>query len=113
MLETTQRCSSHIRDDMAIIGTGKALAQTALVQRQYMYVTPLGEAIYCAYEAKRYAQRIGSVGDYTTVAVYGFKQPIRNMDEEKGMVALNEKYETYGPQQLSTDVYDLTDFLVP
>jgi len=66
MIETTERCSSHIRDDMAIIGEGMYLAQTALLQRAYMNVFPLADAIYHAYEAKRYAQGVGSVGDWTT-----------------------------------------------
>lgn len=113
MIETTERCSSYIRDDMAIIGEGTPLAQTALLQHSYMNVFPLADAIYCAYEAKRYAERVGSVGNHTTIAVYGFGPQLRYIDEVEGMKKLNKKYKKYGPQEFSPiDLSEITNYLV-
>ena len=55
----------HIRDDFAVAGEGSYLAQYGLLHRDHYDVYPLNTTVYCVYEAKKYAERVSSVGKST------------------------------------------------
>lgn len=95
--------SVQIQDDFAVVGEGALLAQSVLMHRQHSSVSPLSEALYCVYEAKKYAERVVSVGKYTHLSVY---------DKDWGSVRLDNKAKAqleglfleYGPKDLPSDI---------
>jgi len=93
----------HIRDNFATIGEGAYLATSVFRHRQYHGVEDLNRAIYVVYEAKRYAERVGSVGTQTLLRVLreNDTHPI-NVNGE-GIEFLASQFTEYGPQP----IYDI------
>lgn len=97
MLETTDKCRVHIREDFATIGEGAYLAQSALLQRECIETMKMEEAIYCVYEAKRYAERVKSVGDITYISIIDSDGGLRVVSDN-GMNFLSNLFDKFGPQ---------------
>lgn len=86
-------------DSFACIGEGEFLARASLLRRELSFVTKLGEAIYAVFEAKKAAERVGSVGKNTLLSVIG-------EDGERQSIAPNRQgfldklYENLGPKPI-------------
>jgi hypothetical protein len=95
------------KDDYALAGIGRFLAQTALLQRHFMTVNDLPEATYKVFEAKKYAENVPGVGDITSLAVLTKNNPPISMKTE-GIEYLKMQFFQYGPQFLGINAIKLT-----
>jgi 20S proteasome alpha/beta subunit len=95
--------------DFAAIGEGAYLAESSLLQREYMEIEELGDAIYYVYEAKRFAQRIGSVSPKTEMVIIGPNEKHWDMDPQ-GYDFLAERFKQLGPQPVE-DNHEVLNFL--
>jgi hypothetical protein len=91
--------SLHAVTNFATIGEGADLAHSILMRREQNTWSSLSATIYSVYEAKRYAESIGSVGKDTTISVVGQdgERKLLSFDLDK---QLETAYEKYGPQKL-------------
>lgn len=107
IIETDVHGSAKIREDFAVIGEGCHLAQSVLLHRQHSDLKPLSNALYIAYEAKKYAEGASSVGANTMLAILT-KDGKQSTLTLEGRNFLSEKYKKYGPQNLPENL-DLPD----
>lgn len=98
IIETTDKCTAHMREDFATIGEGAYLAQASLLQREQGYNMDLSATLYNVYEAKRYAERLPSVGPTTSITVVR-EDGIEYHVGAKAGTRLETLYEKFGPQQ--------------
>ena len=86
-------------EDFAVIGEGSYLAQATLMRRSQSYVRSLDETLYNVYEAKRYAESVGSVGTATSLTVLhpDGRAAIVNSNTR---VNLRTLFQEYGPKNL-------------
>ena len=89
-----------IKEDFAVAGSGSYLAQYGLLHRQHYDVQTLDRTIYCVYEAKKYAERVSSVGKITYFVVI---QPSSKavMLTGLGTEELEKLFANYGPHGLN------------
>ena len=87
----------HIRENFATIGEGSYLSTASLRHREYISTMELERAVYCIYEAKRYAERVGSVGKYTSLKIL-MKDITPKKVSQKGVKFLDSEFKKYGPQ---------------
>lgn len=69
LVETDEYCRAAIKEHFAAVGEGRYLAHSVLLHRSHEEISRLGRALYCVYEAKRFAERIPSVGPATSIIV--------------------------------------------
>jgi hypothetical protein len=102
-----------LQEDFALAGEGKFLAAAALRQRGYIATRPLVECIYCAYEAKRFAEGAPTVGAQTLLLVIARDGEYRHVTQP-GFEALKADYERLKPREISdltfTDQRDLRTY---
>ena len=85
-----------------MIGEGRYLAESALMHREQDESTSLNLTLYNVHEAKKYAERVASVGKTTTMVVLW---PDRaRVITSAGRTFLSERFEKYGPQQVPDDL---------
>lgn len=99
MLEADEWCGVAVKDEFAVVGEGTLLATAALLQRGHWDIRSLGKAAYCVFEAKKYAERVSSVGKSTLMSVLrpnGTRKSIQHV----GYDYLNKKFDELGPQPL-------------
>ena len=107
LLETDGDGRVITHEDFAVIGSGKYLASAALLQREHVNVHPLARAIYTVYEAKKFAERVSSVGKRTSMTIL----KAGTTDNKSYMyfygpddfAELEKKFEEYGPKRLPTN----------
>jgi len=89
-------------NDFAVIGEGEYIAQSVLLRREQNSGLSLAETLYNVYEAKRYSESIGSVGEYTTIAISapGKRRELTSLSVDK---QLKKHYLQYGPKKLPGD----------
>jgi 20S proteasome alpha/beta subunit len=92
-----------IREDFAVSGEGAYLAQSVMSHRShtsiYTKTQTLSQALYCVYEAKRYAERVVTVGKNTWLVVYSHDGGGQVVYPDR-MAFLEEQFKKYGPQEL-------------
>ncbi len=103
ILDTDKNCRVSIREDFSAIGEGAYLAQASLLQREYMDIRNIEDALYCIYEAKKHAERVPSVGDYTLISVLSPDGSTVNIAKE-AMKALEKHFEELGPKKVPKDI---------
>jgi hypothetical protein len=96
-LDTDFKASLH--EDFVTAGEGSYLAASALLHRKHSDVDTLDEAIYAVYEAKKYAERVRSVGTYTSITVFKADGTFRSVSPE-GKKKLEAQFFSYGPKDL-------------
>jgi hypothetical protein len=99
LIRTNQRCMAVIKEDFAVIGEGGYLAQAALLNRGHSSVEPFGKSLYCAYEAKKYAEGAPTVGRTTSVMVHHRNGSYESINSE-GRDFLEKKYKEFGPRTI-------------
>lgn len=85
--------------DFAVVGEGQYIAHSVLARREQSTNSTLHETLYNVYEAKRYSEAVGSVGEETLLAVLssdGTRLLSSTMLDEQ----LDKLYVKYGPQKL-------------
>jgi hypothetical protein len=110
LVETTEHCRVLVREDYATIGERSFLAQSVLLQRKHSDSTRLAPTIYIAYEAKKYAEEVNSVGKQTAMVVISPNDARQDIEAE-GLVVLAEHFKNFGPQPISTDILGITKFV--
>jgi 20S proteasome alpha/beta subunit len=100
--KTTQTGAVTIRENFAVCGEGETLATSVLFHRTQTNVSPFGETLYAVYEAKKYAERVPSVGRYTVLTAI---QPTGRtlILVRKGQEWLESLYSKYGPKDIGED----------
>ncbi len=97
----------HLRHQLGkilrVIGEGAYLAQSVLLQRGHSDVKSLEETLYCVYEAKRYAERVSSVGKDTLLVIVYANGKTETVTPQ-GFEFLAKKFSEYGPRQLGNDI---------
>jgi 20S proteasome alpha/beta subunit len=111
IMETNERCRVFVREDFAVIGEGTFLAQSALFQRELMDAIRLPETIYCVYEAKKYAERVNSVGPVTTITIVFSDGSTKDVSDER-IEYLARCYARLGPQKMYGQVSKITEYLL-
>ncbi len=93
---------SRAANDFAVIGEGAYIAQSALLRREQNSRLSLAETIYNVYEAKRYSESIGSVGEHTAISILapGQRRELTSLNVDK---QLEKHYAEYGPRRLPRD----------
>lgn len=86
------RAATHF----AIVGEGEYVASSALLRRQQDDFTSLENTIYNVFEAKKLAQAVGSVGQYTFLAVIREDGSV-NLTSLEVDRQLEKLFEKYGP----------------
>jgi len=92
-----------ITENYCCIGEGAYLGESVLLQRDQHELRPLDYTIYCAYEAKKYAEKVPSVGTDTTITVvdvYGRWEAIDLATRSQ----LRDLYLQYGPKPVAPDL---------
>jgi len=92
--------------DFAVIGEGAYLAAASLMRRQQDTMTSLEQTLYNVFEAKTYAEGVGSVGKATTLAIV---EPVESGAKVKFvsvqlLIELESMVGKYGPKQLPDDL---------
>jgi hypothetical protein len=82
-----------------VIGEGAYLATAALMRRDQYMMCSLEKTLYNVYEAKRYAQAVGSVGKETVISVLD-AQGVHRLISTSLLLRLREIFEEYGPKPL-------------
>jgi 20S proteasome alpha/beta subunit len=85
--------------DFAVVGEGQYIAHSVLARREQSIRSTLHATLYNVYEAKRYSEAVGSVGEKTLLAVLSAdgKREISSFQLD---AQLEDLYEKYGPQKL-------------
>ena len=99
LIETNSLGTAIIKEEFAAVGSGSALATASLMQRQYTDVDPFGKCLYAVYEAKKYSERVGSVGKRTMITIlypHGSTQGVL----PSGLKALDAQFKEYGPKDV-------------
>lgn len=103
LLETDGKAKISVKEDFSVIGEGSYLAMSSLLQREYTDIFNFNRALYCVYEAKKYAERVASVGEYTSIAVLSSDGTQKNVNRETRDV-LEERFLEYGPKKVAKDI---------
>ena len=112
LIETTSSGGASIKEDFVTVGSGSYLASASLMQREYMDVWPLDRCIYAIFEAKKYSERIGTVGKQSLISVIK-PDGKRFVISQEGLKELEGLYEKYGPQQVPLDMKFDSEFFAP
>lgn len=96
---TDEHCGAHPVMNFATIGEGSHLAHSVLLRREQIGWNSLSSTLYNVYEAKRYAESIGSVGPGTNITVMKSDGTKRITSHELDS-QLAEAYKKYGPQKV-------------
>ena len=99
LIETDKDGGVHIKEYFTAIGEGALLATAALLQRGHSDTNTLNNTIYCVYEAKRYAEKVPTVGKYTTIAIVGTDGKRTSISNE-GLEFLATQFKEYGPKNI-------------
>lgn len=112
LIQTERDCQTAIKEGVATIGEGSILAYSSLAFRQLDTVTPLNVALYAVYEAKKSAERSGSVSQKTMLEILyanGESKGVHHQQYDE----FNQLLAAYGPKVIPRDVkIDLTKFTV-
>lgn len=100
ILETDRNAVVKIRENYCVIGEGAYLAQSGLMHRDHSEHDTLARTLYSVFEAKKYAQRISTVGPETRITIHGFESPPPQTLSEKGEAHLADLFERHGPRPL-------------
>lgn len=101
IFEVTSEGTATYVEHFAVIGSGAYVALPALFQRKYSYDTPLQEALYYIYEAKKLGEIVPGVGKDTRIDIVESDASGRTREDaksvnQKGLVLLEEQYQKYG-----------------
>lgn len=99
LISTDTEGRVHIRDDFATVGEGAYLASSALLAREHAEADSLSHTLYHAYEAKKYAEHVTSVGKTTWLNVQ-HRDGSDSRVEEKGFAFLERHYKKLGPKKM-------------
>lgn len=89
-------------DEFAVAGEGGYLASAALLRRGQNNILTLEQTLYNVYEAKKYAEAVGSVGKSTVLSVLAPERS--DMMTISVYTELAEMFSKYGPQSLPNDI---------
>lgn len=103
LIQTFPNFETCIVENAVAIGSGSYLATAALMHRGYDDIFPIKRALYCVYEAKKYAERVTSVGKRTTIAILSNKQK-RNHITVPTHLALDAMYKELGPKDVPSEI---------
>jgi len=92
-------CRVTVEDGFAVIGEGSYLALSALLQREVQDITPLASALYGVFEAKKAAERVGSVGEQTSMMLLP-KEGEAQLLSLSGRELLRDWYAQFKPRDL-------------
>jgi len=99
LIETDGNGRVAVVEDFTAIGEGAYLAQSALFQRSHIDVASLSKTLYCAFEAKKYAERVSSVGTVTSITVIYGDGTAKNVSMA-GLNRLLQLFNQFGPQNI-------------
>ncbi len=103
IVETDEYCTAIIREHFSTIGEGRFLAHSVLMHRAHEDISHLGTTLYRVYEAKKYAERVRSVGPSTSITVIA-EEGTPKMVFPSGRRYLQEQYEKYGPKEIQGEI---------
>jgi hypothetical protein len=99
LLQIDSAWGVKLREDFAVAGEGAYIAQSVMLHRNHNSISTKAQTLYCVYEAKRYAERVPSVGKHTYLVVYKSGDKGQEVLPE-GIAFLDERFKKYGPQEL-------------
>lgn len=106
IIEFDSRGQTSIREDWATVGSGSLLASASLSHRQQVDVRDPRQSLYIVYEAKKYAERVGSVGKQTTLNILAPSGEVRRITPEI-KEALDGLFKKLGPQPIPVEIEEL------
>jgi hypothetical protein len=96
---TTTSGAVSIIDHFGVIGEGAPLANSVLLHRSHDETKLLSESIYSVFEAKKYAERVSSVGENTNIRIMDANGTMRSVGKE-GITWLQARFEEFGPKHI-------------
>ena len=99
LIRGDEQCRVSIRESFTCIGEGEYLASSVLVHRAHDEMSPMNQSLYCVYEAKRYAERVRSVGKTTSLTIR-YRDGSSHLVTAKGRELLSKKFDEYGPKEI-------------
>lgn len=96
---TNNFASVRIYDDYAAVGEGEYLASAVLLSRRQSAITRVNETLYNVFEAKKYAESVPSVGEFTTITILG-NHGERQRVTSSGKDWLDKMYREFGPKNV-------------
>jgi len=99
---TDEDATARAANDYAVTGEGEYVARSVLLRREQYSRLPLHKTLYNVYEAKRYSETIGSVGEETTISILSSRKK-RELTSVAVDEQLEEYYVKYGPKALPQD----------
>jgi hypothetical protein len=103
LVETDQQCRAHIRESFTAIGEGAYLAHASLMHRQHDELGLLGTSLYSVFEAKKWAERVRSVGDFTSISVLSSDGKFQRVSGS-GKSFLEQQFNVFGPKTVPHDL---------
>jgi len=91
---------SSLRENFAAVGEGGILANAALLHREQQEANTLPITLYNVYEAKKYSERVGSVGELTSITLLTTGGKTRMMLGAAGKEWLSQKFIELGPKPI-------------
>lgn len=113
IVQTEQDGTAWIREDFATIGEGSYLAQASMLFRTHMDTSLLVNTLFNVYEAKKAAERVGSVGLKTMLLIYKSNGEVRSFhpDDPNAFAELDALHDQLGPKPILSDLSISTDHL--
>lgn len=106
--ETSKDGVCSIREGFGVAGEGRYLATSVLLQREVGRDANLAEVLYAVYEAKRYAEKIPSVGKNTAITVMKWNEENKKVEYDilmdRGLEYLETLYKEFGPKEFNRDI---------
>ncbi len=97
IIETTHQWGIRLKENWATIGSGEALAAASLFRCEYDSELEMMEAVYRVYEAKEATEKLPTVGEDTSLDVFG-PQSHRITWSDKGFKKFESLLKKYHPQ---------------
>ena len=111
IVETDEKCGAIIKEHFATIGEGRYLAHSVMLHRSHQELSQLGTTLYRVFEAKKYAERVRSVGTSTSLLILSEEQPMPRIVGPSGLMFLEKQYAKYGPKELNEEIQFDDQFL--
>ena len=106
LLLADQKGRISVRESFATVGEGEYPASSVLIHRAHDELNSLGDALYHVYEAKKYAERVRSVGKATSLMIV-MPNNVTSLVTTEGRAFLDRRFEEFGPKAINPETFEM------
>lgn len=99
LINTTDIFQANIVEECCAVGSGSYLATASLMHRNFSEMLDFNQALYLIWEAKKYSERVKSVGEQTGFTILKKDGAPRVVNGETRHL-LNQMYKDLGPKEM-------------